>query len=454
MSQQAQFCAAQGTATVTVASLTVQFIQANWEEPGALPRIFNKAQLAYLSFVCRAWSSCLRPLIFERITLRSAEDARAFLATLSSSSQTRFRECIQELKLECTTLPTRDDPLWFYAFFASRPNLPTCDMFMLSIKPPSRASHSNLSIKLPRSLPNSMTRCHYFFVGDCRVRSFLDLLTFCGIVGGYGTLNCRKLLWNDSGITSYTDLLKGLRSPHRHIFQELLIYDCTNPWIFIWLFFTTTPRGQRHTRWKKSYTRYICVGEMKNLERLAQQSLPLQYGTRKITTYRFEIDDGEYINKSLSETRWLISATDKSNSSTTVLRMQHESPRTDGPVIEVSVSCITGLIDTISLIYEQLEFVDEQLPLLIRDPHPISSYCWENLDGVIAEFGGSLLSVCVRIRTNKDHMDSFRELILPRVPLTKLAGKLDLFYAEPLEGYSWHDDLTRDFWRFEWKKMV
>jgi hypothetical protein len=182
--------------TATPASLMLQFILDAREYPTSLRGMFDKKELALLSLTCRTWAAAARPLVFERITLQSREQARAFLTTLSSSSVTQFGEYIQRIILRDRASSTPQSYLWFYYFFGSRPRILGPEELSLLITPPPQASEScySFSSRLPTTLPRSITGCDHLYVSQCRIRSFLDFLEFCGVVSAYGTLNCQRLI--------------------------------------------------------------------------------------------------------------------------------------------------------------------------------------------------------------------------------------------------------------------
>ena len=123
------------------------------------------------------------------------------------------------------------------------------------------------------------------------------------------------------------------------------------------------------------------------------------------------------------------------------------------PVIEVSISSATGRVTGVRLVCEQWVEKDGELSLLITELQSSVQYRWEDLDECLSAFGEDMTEFSVQVRTDESNMRRFAESIVPCMSRVRERGKLQLFYAEPLEGYHWDDNLSRDFWRFEWTRL-
>ena len=133
-----------------------------------------------------------------------------------------------------------------------------------------------------------------------------------------------------------------------------------------------------------------------------------------------------------------------------ILRMRCDSPN-HSPTIEVSLSIPYGLVTDITVLYDHLESGESKTPLLITDPTPFK-YHWSILDECAHDFGDTLRSVSVRVRTKEDVLRDLAPPIVGDMAWMQSAGKLVLYYAEPLKGYRWEDDMIRDLWKFKWQK--
>ncbi|EKM55085.1 uncharacterized protein PHACADRAFT_28153 [Phanerochaete carnosa HHB-10118-sp] len=413
-----------------VPSLVLSFIHDICEYCDFSDGEFLKSDLLQWCLVSREWAAYLRLLCFERITIPSKDRAQAFLTLLESSEAagTRLGQYVQGLILE--------DPLtseaWFPIALSARLQLPGCKHLHLNVKRPpahKKPKPHSLSSSLPAEHLQSLAHFTYVYLGKAHIPSFDDLLAFSGALCGFGYLNCNQLSYEDCTCLEGDSRLPQLASGHRAISREIFINRCKIRWPFIWLLLTTSLPAA-HTPRTKNFARYIDPGELPKLESVAR--CVMQSCGDECLHHKLEIDG-------------------QTDGSATTLRMSCECGP-GSPVVEASISSATGLVTDVRAVCEQWAEKDGELSLLITDL--VQRYRWEELDECLSAFGESMTEFSVRARTDEEHMRGFAERIASSMPHLQQAGKLQLFYAEPLGGCGWDNDMSRDFWKFEWKERV
>lgn len=430
----------------TVGSLVLSYIcdVLGWE-----PRMLAAKELLSLSLTCRSWAAALRPIVLERVTVSSEAEALELLQLLDSSAKsgTRLGEYIKLLSMRDNVSSADGHVPWFHIIWRARSKLYARNPFLLSINLPVKKSPYSLLAAIPESLPDAAAQCNHVFLSKCRIPSFDDLLVFCGKTGGYGYLNCSMISWGDE-----SEVEDGARPPSlavssRATSSEISLGRVDNRWPFIWLFLTTT-RHLEGSEWTANRVRYIDPAELPKLESLAR--CVLQTRDRRCLTHALELY-GKRAAARLLNAMLTAVFSDENGGATSKLRMRCESPWST-PNVHISITSTTGLVTAVDVIFDHLQWHGDETSLLIVDTEPFH-YHWAALDECLHAFGGTLQTVSVRVRTDEEHMKTFAELIAPNMSHVVGAGKLELYYAQPIDGYRWEDDMIRDFWKFTWRKL-
>lgn len=118
------------------------------------PLKLSKRQLGSCALTCRFWAKILRPEIFRRLVLRTAEDGRLFREFIESpaSPDLDIAQLVGYIRIECDL----SQQPWVHMVFMSGSKLVSIDEIHLSVSYPSGASPPpirSIHHALPRTLP-------------------------------------------------------------------------------------------------------------------------------------------------------------------------------------------------------------------------------------------------------------------------------------------------------------
>ena len=145
----------------------------------------DKRGLASCSLTCRHWAKLIRPLLFERLTIRSAEDIAQLLVFLSSPNPLRssLQDCIKRLVViddrTSSSIP------WSHQIFRLHRRITHLDLVSLTIEksgaddelPAGRDSSQPLAI-IPRALPGSIMSLSWLTLFHLRLPSVKALANY------------------------------------------------------------------------------------------------------------------------------------------------------------------------------------------------------------------------------------------------------------------------------------
>lgn len=126
------------------------------------PLKLSKRQLGRCALTCRFWATILRPEIFRKLVLRTAEDGRVFRAFIESpvDAKLAIAPLVGYIRIECDL----GEQPWVHLVFMAGAKLVNIDEIHLSVThssgtslPPIRSIHHSLPRALPVWLPRVQT---------------------------------------------------------------------------------------------------------------------------------------------------------------------------------------------------------------------------------------------------------------------------------------------------------
>lgn len=194
----------------------------------------GKQHLSLCSLVCRFWASRCRPYLFERLGLRSLEDAQ-FLLSLSPT----IKRHIVSLSLE-ETEPCQP---WTHIVYRAVARGNFSPMIIVShtldgaCTPTSVQTLRSLQPSLPQRMPVMLQDQIRYHVKNYRLQTFTDIVL---LVLKLSTL----VIWqpdftNISWIKPVDIVPPMLGRKNRALCDHMEIYQCVDRWPFMWLCITT-----------------------------------------------------------------------------------------------------------------------------------------------------------------------------------------------------------------------
>lgn len=207
----------------------------------------KKHDLGLCSLTCRYWAATIRPDIFRELTLRSRDDAIAFLQFIRPESTTTvasFGAYVQKLSLEQLIRP-HGVPWMHLVALASGggpPLLPKLSKVVVMLMGGDRtqsAFPTSIYADIPRSIPPSAIHPSELLLITGRFRRFEDILALSRSAPSSASMDFQSLSWDDvdrltasSALTTRAMLWN--RAPHSSS-RTIRLRNCTAMWPLIWL---------------------------------------------------------------------------------------------------------------------------------------------------------------------------------------------------------------------------
>ncbi|KAI0701972.1 hypothetical protein BC835DRAFT_146342 [Cytidiella melzeri] len=221
----------------------------------------TKAQLSSCSLTCRYWASRCRPLLFREIKLASREDAQTLLHLLQPPNSEfgvwlRFLVLIQKV-------PSYPWTHLIYMQLSDR--IPKYIAITHVLEGNTSSLHTTQNIQflhpsLPRTLPASLFRCFDVHLINLRFRSAFELVDLVGKLHACSFLRCKDVSW-----AGPVDAAPRLKAGKRRLVDDILLHNCPDAWVYIWLCVTT----KRPT----SQDRLVCCAAVPYVESVELQCL-------------------------------------------------------------------------------------------------------------------------------------------------------------------------------------
>lgn len=442
--------------------------------PGIPPDKVRRRRLSACSLTCRYWATRFRPHLFQKITIRSQDDASLFLSFVKCALVGWDPNVDGSMNIAphvwwlSVSLAQAQEQPWIHHVLMNRHLLPALSSVYMTLRgtessPTLNAPLLPLYDHLPRSLPRSITRCDTMIMSDVHTAHFKDLLQIVGKTSCWA-LECYGLRCNEIGEDS--DVPVELHSKSRFLVRKVIASRCRDVpmWPFLWLMFTTRLPQNTALRRKPANgcVPYMAADDLRKLQGFVRCATEIhstsheadEYGDGHTIERRFQPFSAAYV-LGLMSARVVIGLSFPPSNMMKIHGKWHTRQQVGEHPWKILMDMSSaGFVTKIVVGVDVQRPEDRRVSVpIISDDNAVMCLPWTALDEHASRFGDDMASFEIVVYTDTVRMRQFAIAIAQLMPRMSQARKLRFWHrweeGKPVDGFididfQWDRSLLND----------